>query len=489
MQRKPKHNGLLDNATAELNDSDAVLSRRALFGSGALTVLGILAKPTAFASAPILDTFDEVSAQAQKEMQAGNYQRSEILWRQANDLRPQTEYVVRWISHCLSRQRKFDQAIRIAEINHQTHRNDPNLAPWSLMGLCDVLADSGDYANAKLGLKYAANHNYLESEAKPFYDALLARLAPTTYELTFRIDPARLNGQNKSLANEDGSFYCPLPLQAAGIEKISYTLTGAKSYRELDIPNNSGKALRIYPDPINTQIQVTAIYNVAPNSFARKVRDFTRADIPADVQSYLKPTPDVQSDAPSVIKLAAELRRSDKIKTIEAVFEWSAQTIPLEPYQKSGSLSSGGGGALTVLKESSGHCEGRASLEIATLRALGIPARFIRGAAGIGGEQGDLSWHSWVEMYIPDAGWIPGDHLHPMFYAPEPACIGLYRYTSPGDAPCDTADDLIRKLWHFQDLICEIVPSVSVSNGQSVFNAGQFGVHYRRLKQDLSWLR
>lgn len=80
------------------------------------------------------DLFDPTVAQAQKEMREGNFQRSELLWRQADQIRPQPEYVVRWIAHCLSKQRKFDEAIRIANINHQTHQKDLNIALWSSKG-------------------------------------------------------------------------------------------------------------------------------------------------------------------------------------------------------------------------------------------------------------------------------------------------------------------------------------------------------------------
>ena len=62
-----------------------------------------------------------------------------------------------------------------------------------------------------------------------------------------------------------------------------------------------------------------------------------------------------------------------------------------------------------------GHCEYYATAMVLMLRAVGVPARLVNGFLGgqwySGGylavRQGDA--HAWVEVYIPDYGWVPFD--------------------------------------------------------------------------------
>lgn len=63
-----------------------------------------------------------------------------------------------------------------------------------------------------------------------------------------------------------------------------------------------------------------------------------------------------------------------------------------------------------------GHCEYFASTAVLMLRAAGVPARLVNGFLGgawnsvgdyLGVRQGDA--HAWVEVYVPNYGWIPVD--------------------------------------------------------------------------------
>jgi len=66
---------------------------------------------------------------------------------------------------------------------------------------------------------------------------------------------------------------------------------------------------------------------------------------------------------------------------------------------------------LDTLQTGSGTCRDYALLMIETLRRLGIAARFVSGylCDGDSAHAGGGATHAWVQVYLPDAGWIEFD--------------------------------------------------------------------------------
>jgi len=66
---------------------------------------------------------------------------------------------------------------------------------------------------------------------------------------------------------------------------------------------------------------------------------------------------------------------------------------------------------LDTLQTGPGTCRDYALLMIEALRRLGIAARFVSGYLfdGDGGHAGGGATHAWVQVYLPDAGWIEFD--------------------------------------------------------------------------------
>ncbi len=66
--------------------------------------------------------------------------------------------------------------------------------------------------------------------------------------------------------------------------------------------------------------------------------------------------------------------------------------------------------APTVIRRGSGSCSEYTFAYIALCRAAGLPARYV-GAVVIRGEEAcfDFVYHRWVEVYLPEYGWIPVD--------------------------------------------------------------------------------
>ena len=66
--------------------------------------------------------------------------------------------------------------------------------------------------------------------------------------------------------------------------------------------------------------------------------------------------------------------------------------------------------APTVLQRGSGSCSEYAFVYIAMCRAAGVPARYV-GSVVVRGEDAsfDFVYHRWVEVYLPNYGWVPVD--------------------------------------------------------------------------------
>ncbi len=73
-------------------------------------------------------------------------------------------------------------------------------------------------------------------------------------------------------------------------------------------------------------------------------------------------------------------------------------------------MTGGWNTAPTVLERGNGSCSEYSFVFISMCRAAGIPARYV-GAVAIGGEdfRMDDVFHRWVEIYLPNYGWIPVD--------------------------------------------------------------------------------
>jgi transglutaminase-like putative cysteine protease len=67
----------------------------------------------------------------------------------------------------------------------------------------------------------------------------------------------------------------------------------------------------------------------------------------------------------------------------------------------------------TVMRARRGVCQDFAHLEIACLRAVGLPARYVSGYLYGGDRPGGLTgaWasHAWLAVYVPEAGWVDVD--------------------------------------------------------------------------------
>lgn len=75
-------------------------------------------------------------------------------------------------------------------------------------------------------------------------------------------------------------------------------------------------------------------------------------------------------------------------------------------------------GAAAVLERRSGYCTGIARLTVSLMDAVGIEAREVAGYVVGGSETGPRGYHRWIEVFLPDRGWVFSDPLSTHHYVP-----------------------------------------------------------------------
>lgn len=121
---------------------------------------------------------------------------------------------------------------------------------------------------------------------------------------------------------------------------------------------------------------------------------------------FLKPERLIESNAGQIVDLAEQLTK-DKLSHYEqarAIYDWIGDNISYTGY------SAEDEGALFALRNRGGDCTEFSYLMIALCRAAGIPARFVEGLSHQAGTAHLLGLkHDWVEVLLPDIGWVPVD--------------------------------------------------------------------------------
>ena len=80
-----------------------------------------------------------------------------------------------------------------------------------------------------------------------------------------------------------------------------------------------------------------------------------------------------------------------------------------------------------VLELRAGVCQDFAHLVIAVARALGVPARYVRGYIHTPGEKAVAASHAWAEAWVGGRGWIGFDATHPVRTTPHHVRLAVGR--------------------------------------------------------------
>ncbi len=141
-----------------------------------------------------------------------------------------------------------------------------------------------------------------------------------------------------------------------------------------------------------------------------------------EVEAYLKPSDQVQSGNPAIMKKAQELTKNaaTEYQAVQAVLHFVVDHMHyvLVPEQYD---------ALYALKTGKGNCQNYSHLSAALLRAVGIPVRIVNGITlkkAYDVQVGQYEYrfemaqgrHSWIEVYFSDMGWLPFDPQQSEFF-------------------------------------------------------------------------
>lgn len=126
-------------------------------------------------------------------------------------------------------------------------------------------------------------------------------------------------------------------------------------------------------------------------------------DLPENVKKFLEADDMIQSDKEELLKKAIEITEGS-LSTWDAtkkLAQWVIDSI-------GGSVM--GGNALETYRSREGACASQSFLMAAFCRAVGIPARVVRGCLYTPEYNGSFGSHGWNEIYMgEEAGWIPID--------------------------------------------------------------------------------
>ncbi|NOX35993.1 MAG: transglutaminase domain-containing protein [Calditrichaeota bacterium] len=216
------------------------------------------------------------------------------------------------------------------------------------------------------------------------------------------------------------------PTYQQEISNLNFDLTPAADAVEEET-DSRGNIIRryIWRNPgqtITARISFRARNKVFVAPITINENNFPVTGLPAGVQVFLQPTDLVQSDHPDIQRKARELvdGAQSVYEAIQRILLWTVEHMHyvLIPPQFD---------ALYAFRTGEGNCQNYSHLAAALLRAVGIPTRIVNGITLKEGyevetDQGTFSFrmaqgrHSWIEVYLPDVGWIPFDAQQSEFF-------------------------------------------------------------------------
>lgn len=193
------------------------------------------------------------------------------------------------------------------------------------------------------------------------------------------------------------------PLSANGQHCLSFTLTTEPRDEILQHTDRFGNDVRHFDVLLPHQrLIVTAISEVlTPGAFAPEAEALS----PLDEFDYLMPT--------TYAPITADIRQFAQVHIAPDDATATAQTLM---HALSGAIKYEKGAtdvsttADQALALGRGVCQDFAHIMIAACRSQGLPARYVSGYLFSRGH--DVASHAWVDVYVPDHGWLSLDPTH-----------------------------------------------------------------------------
>ncbi len=146
---------------------------------------------------------------------------------------------------------------------------------------------------------------------------------------------------------------------------------------------------------------------IDPRSISRPAAAYAPIEVPVHMQPYMAATEKIDFGNTRVRELSDDLfpENSNIVDYINNALSWTKRNIRYD--QKlaeaiwNGRLDTQS--ASRTLQSRRGTCSEYANVFIALMRCKNVPARFVSGFMY------GSTYHSWADVFLPSAGWIPVD--------------------------------------------------------------------------------
>jgi hypothetical protein len=171
------------------------------------------------------------------------------------------------------------------------------------------------------------------------------------------------------------------------------------TYLKLKLSLTDGAAFHAIPDKTERQSLDNGVMMIRLEKMPSLRSNEPDNNRDEDLEPYLKPEFNIESDADKIIAKAEAITGDEKTPVLKArrLLDWVFDNIDKRPVVSVPS-------ALEVLETKVGDCNEHATLLTAMLRASGIPARL---SSGLVYNRGRFYYHAWTEAYL--GRWISMD--------------------------------------------------------------------------------
>lgn len=160
--------------------------------------------------------------------------------------------------------------------------------------------------------------------------------------------------------------------------------------------------------PISETMDYSLVSDIDSRFVLQKVSQkqaFPYTNLDSSLKEYTQATEKIDKNNPEIIKIANNLAEGET-DAYKVAFKFARYVNKIMTYDEN--YISGTQKASIVLKEKKGVCDEYSVLFMALCRAVGLPIRYISGAA-YDNIKNEFIPHAWVEVWFPDNGWVSFD--------------------------------------------------------------------------------
>lgn len=203
---------------------------------------------------------------------------------------------------------------------------------------------------------------------------------------------------------------CPRPCSAQRNFGFRFMTDPSGSVEEYQDAEGNAVCVLVVPEHAR-QVRIRTRSHIELRQLAPRTEGAIRAALPLDYGAQTRPLfAYLTRDAPAIVECLAREALEDSSRTVEGFLD--GVSALLAKHVKIGAWS----GVLPVSAQEiwsrrRGNALDVAMLYVEICRAAGIAARLAQGYRLA--DDGAASWHAWVEIFLPDRGWIERDPSAP----------------------------------------------------------------------------